>query len=150
MLIRSLISAGKHSWEHFPNFNIEILRKGMDFFYNYNEDTRGMPMFLIDSMSVRLLGWIQLCMNLFHHLSFHNTFHLVHSEIKKWGEHVYLILSQGVQNYEVHNILLNLLLRAQIFVYQKTYFSHPDKVCWNQFYCNFMTQLSKFAFLVSG
>ena len=33
---------------------------------------------------------------------------------------IYFLSSQGPQNYELHNILLNLLLGAQTFVYQKT------------------------------
>ena len=38
-------------------------------------------MFLNVFMSVRSFWWIQLCMNLFQHLSLNNLFHLVHGEV---------------------------------------------------------------------
>ena len=50
-----------------------------------NEDTRGTSMFLNVSVSVRLFWWIQLYLNLFQHLSFHDLFHLVHSEVHNKG-----------------------------------------------------------------
>ena len=34
----------------------------------------------------------------------------------QWDKHVYHVKSQGTQNYEVHNVPLNLLWGAQIFV----------------------------------
>ena len=38
----------------------------------------------------------------------------------QWGKYMYILLSQEAQDFEVHNILLNLLLGARTFVYQKT------------------------------
>ena len=37
----------------------------------------------------------------------------------QWDEHVYHVKSQGTQNYEAHNILLNLLWGSQTFVHQE-------------------------------
>ena len=75
-------------------------------------------MFLNVSMSMRSFWWIQLHINLFQHLSFHNIFHLVHGKLHDEAN-VYLLTSHGAQNYEAHNVLLNLLLGARTFVYQK-------------------------------
>ena len=46
----------------------------------------------------------------------------------RWGEDMYLLISQGAPNYKVHNVILNLLLGAQTFVYQKIYFFQPCNV----------------------
>ena len=46
-------------------------------------------------------------------------------QVTLWGEHVYLLTSQGAQNYKAHNVLLNLLLGVQTFAYQKTHFFQP-------------------------
>ena len=48
-------AAGKSNRQHFSKFN--------------NEDTRGTSMFLNVSMSIRSFWWMQLCLNLFQHLS---------------------------------------------------------------------------------
>ena len=40
---------------------------------------------------------------------------------------MYLLTSKGAQNYEVYNVLLNLLLGAQTFMYQKSLFFQPRK-----------------------
>ena len=65
-------------------------------------------MFLNVSMSMRSFWWIQLYLNLsFHNASFGTR------RVTQWGEHVYFLTSQGAQNYEAHNVLLNLLLGAR-------------------------------------
>ena len=48
-------AAGKSNRQHFSKFN--------------NEDTRGTSMFLNVSMSIRSFWWMQVCLNLFQHLS---------------------------------------------------------------------------------
>ena len=50
---------------------------------------------------------------------------MVHDKLTLWGKHVYLLTSQGAQNYKAHNVLLNLLLGVQTFAYQKTHFFQP-------------------------
>ena len=97
-----------------------MLKKGVESFQVNNEDTRGTSMFLNVSMSMRLFWWIQLYLDLFQHLSFHNLFHFVHGDVHDEANMVYLLTPQGAQSYEVHNVLLNLLLGAQTFLYQKT------------------------------
>ena len=62
LLVFTLISAGKHSWQHFPKFNNEILRKGVESFQSYQ--WRRTPMLLNVSMSMRLFWWIELYLNL--------------------------------------------------------------------------------------
>ena len=39
-------------------------------------------MFLNVSVSMRSFWWVQLYVNLFQHLSFHNLFHLMHGELQ--------------------------------------------------------------------
>ena len=49
----------------------------------------------------------------------------------QWGKHMYLLMSQGAQNYEAYN-LLHLLLEVQTFFYRKTYLFQPWLPCqWN-------------------
>ena len=40
---------------------------------------------------------------------------------------VYLLTSQGAQNYEAQKALLNLLLGARTFMYQKKFFSPAER-----------------------
>ena len=47
-------------------------------------------------------------------LSFPNKFHFGAWWGTRWGKYVYHVKSQGAQNYEAHNILLNLLWRPPV------------------------------------
>ena len=66
-------------------------------------------------LSEKKKHWVELYLKLFQHFSFHNLFDLVHSEAR-WGKHFYFVTSQGAQNYEALNVLLNLLWGARTFV----------------------------------
>ena len=46
-----------------------------------NNNTRGTSMFHNFFISMRSFRWMQLCVNLFEHLSFYNLFHFVHGEL---------------------------------------------------------------------
>ena len=65
-----------------PNSKTKYQEKVWNLFKVNNEDIRGTSKFLNISMSMRLFWWIQLYLNLFQHLSFHNLFRLVHGEVQ--------------------------------------------------------------------
>ena len=61
------------------------------------------------------------CVALFvHNLSFHNLF-----QPALWGEHIYIVKSQGAQNYVAYDVLLSLLWGARNFVHRKIKFFQP-------------------------
>ena len=67
-------------------------------------------------LSEKKKHWVELYLKLFQHFSFHNPFDLVHSEARL-GKHSYFVTSQGAQNYEALDVLLNLLWGARTFVH---------------------------------
>ena len=102
-----------------PNLTMKYKEKVWNLFKVNNEDTRRISMFLNVSMYVNEVILVNTAtLECFSISSFNNLFHLIQGAW--WGKHVHLLTSQGAQNYKVHNVLLNLLLGVQTFVYQNT------------------------------
>ena len=69
----------------------------------------------------------------------------------RWSKHFYFVTSQRAQNYEAHNVLLNLLLRAQTFVHQKSKFfqlSYTTTFFWFSFDFNQCSGYITFLYLL--
>ena len=114
----SVLAAGKTS----PNSTMKYWEKVWNFVKVNNEDTRGMSMFLNILILLRSFWRIQVFVNLFQHLSFHNLFHLVHCKVYDERVQANLVKSTKLWGAQCSP---QLAFRSTDFVTRKPNFSSP-------------------------